>query len=65
MIDSVNVEELDSSAESKVLIPAEYLWCDFKYIPWAKNSSSNTNDLYIWVQLDTSKTVATEMEIQF
>ncbi len=23
---------------------AEHLWCDFK---WAKNSSSNTNDLYI------------------
>ncbi len=29
------------------LIPAEHLWCDFKYRPWAKNSSSNTNDLYI------------------
>ncbi len=26
------------------LIPAEHLWCDFK---WAKNSSPNTNDLYI------------------
>ncbi len=26
---------------------AEHLWCDFK---WAKNSSPNTNDLYIWVQ---------------
>ncbi len=25
------------------LIPAEHLWCDFK---WAKNSSPNTNDLY-------------------
>ncbi len=23
---------------------AEHLWCDFK---WAKNSSPNTNDLYI------------------
>ncbi len=28
--DSVSVEELDSSAESQVLIPAEHLWCDFK-----------------------------------
>ncbi len=26
---------------------AEHLWCDFK---WDKNSSPNTNDLYIWVQ---------------
>ncbi len=26
------------------LIPAEHLWCDFK---WATNSSPNTNDLYI------------------
>ncbi len=26
--DSVSVEELDSSAESQVLIPAEHLWCD-------------------------------------
>ncbi len=24
---------------------AEHLWCDFK---WAKNSSPNTNDLYIY-----------------
>ncbi len=45
--DSVSVEELDWSAESQDLIPAEYLWCDFKYRPWAKNSSPNTNDLYI------------------
>ncbi len=26
--DSVSVEELDWSAESQVLIPAEHLWCD-------------------------------------
>ncbi len=26
---------------------AEHLWCDFKCRPWAKNSSPNTNDLYI------------------
>ncbi len=26
---------------------AEHLWCDFKYRPWDKNSSPNTNDLYI------------------
>ncbi len=45
--DSVSVEELDWSAESQVLIPAEHLWCDFKCRPWAKNSSPNTNDLYI------------------
>ncbi len=32
-----------------LLIPAEHLWCDFKCRPWAKNSSPNTNDLYIWV----------------
>ncbi len=41
--DSVSVEELDWSAESQVLIPAELLWCDFKYRPWAKRSSPNTN----------------------
>ncbi len=34
-------------AENQVLIPAEHLWCDFKCRPWAKNSSPNTNDLYI------------------
>ncbi len=45
--DSVSVEELVWSAESQVLIPAEHLWCDFKWRPWAKNSSPNTNDLYI------------------
>ncbi len=45
--DSVSVEELDWSAERQVLIPGEHLWCDFK---WAKNSSPNTNDLYIWAQ---------------
>ncbi len=33
MIDWVSVEELDCSAESQVLIPAEHLWCDFKYRP--------------------------------
>ncbi len=46
--DSVSVEELDWSAESQVLIPAEHLWCDFKCRHWAKNSSPNIND--IWVQ---------------
>ncbi len=45
--DSVSVEELDWSAERQVLIPAEHLWCDFKYRPWARNSSPNTNALYI------------------
>ncbi len=45
--DSVSVEELDWSAESQVLIPAEHLWCDFTCRPWAENSSPNTNDLYI------------------
>ncbi len=45
--DSVSVEELDWSAESQVLIPVEDLWCDSKCRSWAKNSSSNTNDLYI------------------
>ncbi len=44
---SVSVEELDWSAESQVLIPAEHLWCDFKCRPCAKHSSPNTNDLYI------------------
>ncbi len=48
--DSVSVEELDWSAERQVLIPAEHLWSDFKYRPWAKNESPNTNDLYIWAQ---------------
>ncbi len=42
---SVSVEELDWSAESQVLIPAEHLWCDFKCRSFAKNSSPNT--LYI------------------
>ncbi len=45
--DSVSVEELDWSVERQVLIPAEHLWCDFKCRSWAKNSSPNTNDLYI------------------
>ncbi len=45
--DSVSVEELDWSAESQVLIPAEHLWCDFKCGPCDKTSSPNTNDLYI------------------
>ncbi len=45
--DWVSVEELDWSAESQVLIPAEHLCCDFKCRSWAKNSSPNTNDLYI------------------
>ncbi len=26
----------------------EFFWCDFKYRSWDKNSSPNTNDLYIW-----------------
>ncbi len=38
------------SAESQILIPAEHLWCNFNFRPWAKNSSPDTNDLYIWVQ---------------
>ncbi len=42
--DSVSVEELDWSAERQVLILTKHLWCDFK---WDKNSSPNTNDLYI------------------
>ncbi len=42
----VSVEELDWSAESQVLIPAEHFWCDFKCRPWAKNSYG----YYIWVQ---------------
>ncbi len=45
MIDSISVEELDWSAESQVLIPAEHFWCDFKCRPWAKNASPNTNDM--------------------
>ncbi len=45
--DWVRVEELDWSTKSQVLIPAEHLWCNFKCKPWAKNSSPNTNDLYI------------------
>ncbi len=51
MIDLVSVEELDWSAESQVLIPAEHLWCDCKYRPWAKNSSPNTK----WISEDLSK----------
>ncbi len=35
--DSVSVEELDWSAESQILIPAEHFWCDFKCRPWAKH----------------------------
>ncbi len=46
--DSVSVEELDWSAEGQVLIPSEHLWCDFKCRPWAKNSSPNPNNLYIY-----------------
>ncbi len=42
MTDSVIEEELDWSAESQVLIPAEHLWCDCKCIAGAKNSSPNT-----------------------
>ncbi len=41
------MEELDRSAESQVLIPAEHRLCDFKCRPWAKNSSPNTKDMYI------------------
>ncbi len=54
--DSVSVEELDWSAESQVLIPAEHLWCDFKCRPWAKNSSQNTNDLYIHYMVKSTGT---------
>ncbi len=45
--DSVSVEELDWSAESQVLIPAEHFWCDFKCRSWAKSPSPNTNELHI------------------
>ncbi len=62
--DSVSVEELDWSAESQVLIPAEHLWCDFKCRPWAKNASLNTNDIW-YSHFIHFKTVATEVEIQF
>ncbi len=65
MIDSVSVEEPGWSPESQVLIPAEHIWCDFKYRPWDKNSSPNTNVHMGTVMLDSSKTFATEMEIQF
>ncbi len=58
------VEELDWSAESQVLIPAEHLWGVFKCRPWAKNSSPNTNDLYIWDTVIHFKTFAKEVEIQ-
>ncbi len=40
-------KNLDWSAERQILIPAEHLCCYFKCRPWAKNSSPNTNDLYI------------------
>ncbi len=59
--DSVSVEELDWSAESQVLIPAEHFWCDFKCRPWAKNSSPNTNDLYIHY-MDKSTGTPTSLE---
>ncbi len=59
--DSVSVEELDWSAESQVLIPAEHLWCDFKCRPWAKNSSPNTNDLCIHY-MDKSTGTPTSLE---
>ncbi len=39
--DSVSVEELDWSNPSWTPL------CDFKYRPWDKNSSPNTNDVYI------------------
>ncbi len=52
--DSVSVDELDWSAESQVLIPAEHLWCDFKCRLLAKNSSPNTNDLYYIHYMDKS-----------
>ncbi len=41
------------------LIPAEHLWCDFK---WATNSSPNTNDFTYFMHF---RTVAAEVEIQF
>ncbi len=40
---------------------AEHLWCDFK---WAKNSSPNTNDLYMKRQRHF-QIGATEVEIPF
>ncbi len=42
-----NISVLYRLSDNQVPIPAEHLWCDFKYRPWAKNSSPNTNDLYI------------------
>ncbi len=59
--DSVSVEELDWSAENQVLIPAEHFWSDFKCRPWAKNSSPNTNDLYIHY-MDKSTGTPTSLE---
>ncbi len=56
MIDWVSVEELDWSAESQVLIPAGHFWCDFKCRPWAKNSSPNTNDSYIYYMDKSTRT---------
>ncbi len=54
--DSVSVEELDWSAESQVLIPAEHLWCDFKCRTWAKREGRewpNTfgNIVYTYVHI--------------
>ncbi len=64
--DSVSVEELDWSAESQVLIPAEHLWCDFKLRLWAKNSSQTPMTCtYGYSHFIHFKTVATEAEIQF
>ncbi len=56
MIDSVSVKELDWSAESQFLIPAEHLWCDFKCRPLAKNSSPNTYDTFLKKKEGTPKT---------
>ncbi len=44
ILPKVLMNRFDYFSNFPVLIPAEHLWCDFK---WAKNSSPNTNDLYI------------------
>ncbi len=47
------VKEFDYSSHQRwpvmlVGYSDKLFWCDFKCRPWDKNSSPNTNDLYIW-----------------
>ncbi len=70
--DSVSVEELDWSAESQVLIPAEHFWCDFKCRHWAKYHPLYIHYMYKSTWTPTSleekgyfQTVATKMETKF